>query len=153
MSSSSSCGRTTSKASSRSAWSIPTARASGGSKSRTRTTHSKRGEETYLTGRGRGNEGQSEREAASAISVGLLRAAVRSPIPLTAPHDQRSSNKRRQGRGHDHHRIQDRHYRTSARNVTLPVSDINASLTIAQLAGDRPRTDRQQPGGHDKVSV
>ncbi len=62
---------------------------------------------------------------------------MRSPIPRAAPLDKRGSDKRRQGREHDQQRIQGRHYRTSAWNVTLPVSDINAGLTIAQLFHSR----------------
>jgi hypothetical protein len=68
---------------------------------------------------------------------------VRPPIPRTAPHDKRGSNKRGQRREHDEQRIQDRHYRTSPWNVTLPVSDIDVGLTICtalSLPGDKLRS-------------
>jgi hypothetical protein len=61
----------------------------------------------------------------------------------TAPHDKRGSNKRGQRREHDEQRIQDRHYRTSPWNVTLPVSDIDVGLTICtalSLPGDKLRS-------------
>jgi hypothetical protein len=53
---SSSCWRTIWRVLSRSGSTTPTTRASSGSKSRSLTTRRKRGEETYLTGRDRGNE-------------------------------------------------------------------------------------------------
>jgi hypothetical protein len=78
---------------------------------------------------------------------------VCSAIPRATPHDKRGSDKRRQGREHDQQCIQDRHYRTSALNVTLPVSDINAGLTIAQLFHSRAILPIRRSAQRENISV